>query len=54
MMINHMFKNLLRKIDSYLKKIELKYTGHWTLCGNCNRFSPPPKNIKHVDYCPYC
>jgi hypothetical protein len=46
-----MLKGWLRKIDSYLIKIELKYTGHWTLCGSCNRFSPPKEP---VDYCPHC
>ncbi len=49
-----MFKNWLRKFDYYLGKFERLLTGHWTLCGNCNRFSPPPKNPKYVDYCPYC
>ena len=36
-----------KKIEYYLRKIELFFTGHWTLCGNCNRFSPQK-------YCPYC
>jgi hypothetical protein len=43
-----MIKKIINKIRRFLTKIELYFTGHWTLCGECKRFSPPGY------CCPYC
>ncbi len=31
----------------FWRSIDLAFTGHWTYCAGCKRFSPQ-------DYCPHC